>query len=544
MTAPHATQTLDGAAYRALFAAGAGYVERYSDAINALNVFPVPDGDTGINMVLTLRAAASGAEEGGASVAAVSKAISRAALYGARGNSGVIMSQFLKGAAVGLEGRHECDGEALARALASASEAGYQAVGKPVEGTMLTVMRAAAEGAAQAHANPTQALRAAYEAAEVALAKTPEQLPVLAEAGVVDAGGQGVVAFLAGALGELEGEAPALAIDAPGASERGPVVSDTFLEHAEDEMYGYCTQFIIEGEGLDPGLIQEQVMAAADSAVSVGDDRVVRVHCHAGDPGPLLSIGVLHGALAQINIQNMDAQHEEFAVRHGHGDGGSTEPSDFAVVAVAPSAAFERIFRDYGAAAVVSGGQTMNPSAAELADAVRRANARHAAILPNNPNIIMAANQAAELAETPCVVVPSRSIPQGVAAMIAVDQTQDAEANGALMREALGAVRSGEVTIAVRSTTIDGAPVAEGQAIALLDDRFVGAFDSVSGALAGLLERTEVADGALVTLYRGADRTAEDAARDVEAIVERWPGVEAELVEGGQPHYHYLVSVE
>ena len=542
MMASHAAQALDGAAYRALFEAGARCVEVYADAINALNVFPVPDGDTGINMVLTLRAAVSGAEGAEDGVAAVSRAISRAALYGARGNSGVIMSQFLKGAAAGLEDCEECDGEALARSLASAADAGYQAVGKPVEGTMLTVMRAAAEGAAQANANPAQALRAAYEAAEVALAKTPEQLPVLAEAGVVDAGGQGVVAFLAGALGEIDGEPPALAIDAPGASEGGPVISETFLEHAEDEMYGYCTQFIIEGEGLDPGAIQEQVMAAADSTVVVGDDRVVRVHVHAEDPGPLLSLGVRHGALAQINIQNMDAQHEEFVIRHGHGDG--AEPADFAVVAVAPSAAFERIFHDYGAAVVVSGGQTMNPSAAELAAAVKRANAQHVAILPNNPNIVMAANQAAELAETPCVVVPSRSIPQGVAAMIAVDHTQDAETNGALMREALAAVRSGEVTIAVRSTSIDGLPVAEGQALALLDDRFVGAFDSVSGAMAGLLERAEVEDGALVTLYRGADRSAEDAASDVEAIAQRWPGIEAELVEGGQPHYHYLVSVE
>ena len=542
MTASHATQTLDGAAYRVLFEAGAACVERYADAINALNVFPVPDGDTGVNMVLTLRAAASGAGEGGASVAAVSKAISRAALYGARGNSGVIMSQFLKGAAAGLEGCDECDGAALARSLAAAAEAGYQAVGKPVEGTMLTVMRAAAEGAAQAHAAPAQTLRAAYEAAEVALAKTPEQLPVLAEAGVVDAGGQGVVAFLAGALGALEGEPPTLAIDAPGASEGGPVVSDTFLEHAEDEMYGYCTQFIIEGEALDPAVIQEQVMAASDSTVVVGDDRVVRVHCHAEDPGPLLSLGVRHGALAQINIQNMDAQHEEFAARHGHD--GAADPADFAVVAVAPSAAFERIFRDYGAAAVVSGGQTMNPSAAELAAAVERANAAHVAILPNNPNIIMAANQAADLADTPCVVVPSRSIPQGVAAMIAVDHTQDADANAALMRDALAAVRSGEVTIAVRSTTIDGAPVAEGQAIALLDDRFVGAFDSVGAALLGLLQSAEVEDGALVTLYRGADQSADAAARDADAVAQRWPDVELELVEGGQPHYHYLVSVE
>ena len=204
--ASHAAQALDGAAYRALFEAGARCVEVYADAINALNVFPVPDGDTGINMVLTLRAAVSGAEGAEDGVAAVSKAISRAALYGARGNSGVIMSQFLKGAAVGLEDCEECDGEALARSLASAADAGYQAVGKPVEGTMLTVMRAAAEGAAQANASPAQALRAAYEAAEVALAKTPEQLPVLAEAGVVDAGGQGVVAFLAGALGEIEGK--------------------------------------------------------------------------------------------------------------------------------------------------------------------------------------------------------------------------------------------------------------------------------------------------------------------------------------------------
>jgi len=538
---PDRPNCIDGPLFRRLVEAGARCVEANADAINALNVFPVPDGDTGINMSLTLRTAIDERVPASGTVAEISQAIARGALLGARGNSGVILSQFLKGFAGALSHCAECDGSDLRRAFAAAANAGYQAVGKPVEGTMLTVMRAAAEGAQPVEGPPSSVLRAALDAAERALARTPEQLPVLADAGVVDAGGQGIVAFLAGAVAELEDSEPRLRIDTPARAASAEVVSEAFLAHTADEMYGYCTQFVILGDVLDLDRIRGEVMAIAGSTVVVGDDQVVRVHAHAEDPGPLLSLGLRRGTLDQINIANMDAQHVEFMLRHGYV---ASERVEIAVVAVAPGAGLERLFLDQGAAITVPGGQTMNPSAADLADATARANAEHVILLPNNSNVIMAANQAAELAECACVVIPSCSVPEGISALLAFNPELDSKTNATNMTSALGQVRSGEVTTAVRSAIIDGVAIAEGQAIALLDGRLACACETPSEALVGMLTGVGLSNGALVTLYYGASRSAGDAEADAHALRTRWPEVEVEVYEGNQPYYHYLVSVE
>ena len=487
--------TLDAGALRELVLAGAACLEANADAINALNVFPVPDGDTGVNMTLTLRAASEAMPPGAASVGEASAALARGALLGARGNSGVIFSQFLKGFAAALAGKDAAAGPDLA--------------------------------------------------AEAALERTPEQLPVLKEAGVVDAGGQGVVAFLAGMAARAAGEEPNLRVAAPqGAS--APAVSREFLEHTEEEMYGYCTQFVVLGEGLDPDALRERVMAAAASTVVIGDDRAVRVHAHAEDPGPLLSLGAAAGALTRIDIVNMDAQHQEFMSRHGY-EAAAPQPREraaFAVVPVAPSEGVARIFRSLGAAAVVSGGQTMNPNAAEIIAAVEQANADFAVVLPNNKNIVLAAEQAAALSGAPIAVVPSVSVPQGVAAMLAVNPDLDPQANADAMAAALGSVRSGEVTTAVRSAVIDGAPVEEGQAVALLDGALAAAAASPTDALAAMLDAAGVGAGALVTLYYGAGLAESDARDAAAALAVRFPGAEIEIYDGGQPHYHYLVSIE
>ena len=535
--------TLDAGALRELVLAGAACLEANADAINALNVFPVPDGDTGVNMTLTLRAASEAMRPDAASVGEASAALARGALLGARGNSGVIFSQFLKGFAAALAGKDAAGGPDLAAAFRAAAAAGYQAVGDPVEGTMLTVMRAGAAAASGETAAET--LRSACAAAEAALERTPEQLPVLKEAGVVDAGGQGVVAFLAGMAARAAGEEPNLRVAAPqGAS--APAVSREFLEHTEEEMYGYCTQFVVLGEGLDPDALRERVMAAAASTVVIGDDRAVRVHAHVEDPGPLLSLGAAAGALTRIDIVNMDAQHQEFMSRHGY-EGAAHPPREraaFAVVPVAPSEGVARIFRSLGAAAVVSGGQTMNPNAAEIIAAVEQANADFAVVLPNNKNIILAAEQAAALSDAPIAVVPSVSVPQGVAAMLAVSPDLDPQANADAMAAALGSVRSGEVTTAVRSAVIDGAPVEEGQAVALLDGALAAAAASPTDALAAMLGAAGVGAGALVTLYYGAGLAESDARDAADALAARFPGAEIEIYDGGQPHYHYLVSIE
>jgi uncharacterized protein len=535
---------LSGEEYRQMVAAGTRYVEAHVEEINALNVFPVPDGDTGINMLLTLRAANESSElppVGTGTVAEVSAALSRGALMGARGNSGVIFSQFMKGIAEGLSRAESCEGPNLVAAFTSAAKAGYQAVGTPVEGTMLTVMRGAAEGVAPMTGSNAEVLAAALSAADVALAGTPDQLPILKEAGVVDAGGQGVVAFLAGALAFVTGEEVPLTITAPVGGAVGANVSHEFLEHTEDEMYGFCTQFVIMGEGLDVESVRERVTAMAGSTVVIGDDRTIRVHAHAEDPGPLLSMGVGLGALDQVSIQNMDMQHQQFMALHGYTQ---EERSALAVVAVAPGDGLTRIFRDSGAAQVVGGGQTMNPSSAELLDAVKRANALHTFLLPNNPNIILAADQAAGLSDGTVTVIPSRNVPQGIAAVLAFNPDLSTEANAAAMTGALEDVRSGEVTTAVRSTTLNGVAVAEGQAIALLDGDLIAATATANEALLAMLDEAEPEDGTLITLYCGAGNLGRFAKEAAGIIESRYAGVEVDIIEGGQPHYSYLVSIE
>jgi DAK2 domain fusion protein YloV len=538
---------ITGDTFRQLVAAGTRCLESHVDAINGLNVFPVPDGDTGINMLLTLRSANDAKElppEGIGTVAEVSYALARGALLGARGNSGVIFSQFMKGFSAGLAGLEECDGAGLAQALASASTASYQAVGKPVEGTMLSVMRAAAEAVQQAQGSPVTILSLAFDAAEKALAHTPEQLPLLKEAGVVDAGGQGVVAFLAGALGYLRGTEVKLEMSSPEGGLEALIssgnVSQSFLEHTEDEMYGFCTQFIVQGNGLDVDKVRLQVMTLAGSTVVVGDDRTVRVHAHADDPEPLLSLGRSLGTVEQVSIQDMDEQHQEFMARHGY----TAEAQALAVVTVAIGVGIEQVFVDLGAAGVIRSGQTMNPSSADILDAVKRANAEHTVVLPNNGNIIMAANQAAELSDGTISVVPTKSIPQGVAALLAFNPELDATTNIDAMTSAMSEVRSGEVTTAVRSTIINEVSVTQGQSIAVLDSELVAAEESVPLALLALLAKVAPENGALVTLYYGEGVTADEAGAMAREILLRFPEVEVEALSGGQPHYQYLVSVE
>ena len=545
-TSPHGYLLLDGDGFRLLVEAGTRCVEQYAEAINALNVFPVPDGDTGTNMLLTMQAAASSPElpeRGTGTVAEVSRAIARGALLGARGNSGVIFSQFLKGLASALAGCAECDGGAMRGALAVASDAAYQSVGVPVEGTMLSVIRAAAQAVESSTAPLPAIWDAAYQAAEVALARTPEQLPVLKEAGVVDAGGQGVVAFMAGARAFLSHQQPAplkIAVPAGVQGEHGAEVSFQFLQHTQEDIYGYCTQFVVRGQGLDLEALRAEVAAMATSTVVVGDETIARVHAHLVDPGSLLTLGTSLGVVEQVKIENMDTMHQEFMASHGY----TPRRVPVGVIAVASGEGLERVFRELGAVAVVRGGQTMNPSAGELVEAVSRAQAEHVLLLPNNPNIFMAARQAIEHADRPCTLVPSTTIPQGVAALLAFNPDLEPEANAQAMAGAIERVRTGEVTTAVRDSAPDGVSVRQGQAIALLDGKVVAVAASPNEVLVALLRLAGLSDGALVTLYWGGSTDQASGIAAAEDVRRRWPGVEVELVPGGQPHYHYLVSIE
>lgn len=523
-----------------MFSAAAVLLERNVEGINALNVYPVPDGDTGTNMYLTLRAVMDAAGPlQGASAAAVSETMAGAALKDARGNSGVILSQFFKGVALGLEGTSDFGGAELVEAFHRARERSYNAVGEPAEGTILTVISSVAEAAQSSFdegGSVEDILDAACSAARDAVARTPTMLAVLREAGVVDAGGQGLAVMLEGVRRYVMG-------DVSGAQEIAPpagAVSADFLAATEEELYGYCTQFLVHGKGLDADAIRDRMRAAATSTVVVGDETMVKVHVHTEDPGQILSVAVSHGTLSQVNIQNMDEQHVEFSSARRKEAGAA----EVAVVAVASGRGLQAVFSNLGVSRNITGGDTMNPSVQEVLDAVESVPSDCVVILPNNSNIVPAAKQAAERSEKSVRVVSTRSIPQGIAAILAFDSEHDLEANVSVMEEAIESVRTGEVTEAVRSVKLNGVTVESGRLIGLLDRELVVAADDLSEVVVTLAKKAEASGGDLVTLYWGDRITADDAVRAVESLSAALPEVEVELVEGGQPHYHLIMSIE
>ena len=536
-------EQLDAVALRGMVAAGESALAHNVEAVNALNVFPVPDGDTGTNMLLTLRAVQEELSKTDASdLSGVAASGARGALLGARGNSGVILSQFFAGLGRSFRDMPQADTPSVAQAFQDAAEAAYKAVSNPTEGTILTVMRATAEamqtGAANGAGDLVTLLERGLEACRVAVLRTPEQLPVLREAGVVDAGGQGFSLVLEGALGHLRGDD----VGAISLETVLPVlnVSEEFLNAAESMEYGYCTQVLIRGEELDPDDIRVRVSAMADSTVVVGDDTLVQVHVHTLDPGPILSLGVALGTLANVKIENIDEQHVEFQAAHR----GERKKIALAVVAVAAGNGLEELFKSLGAHAVVAGGQTMNPSCQDLLNAVEALGAEETVLLPNNSNVVLAARQAADLSPAPLRVVPSSTIPQGIAAMIAFNGQSDLGTNVGAMSGALDEVRSGEVVTAVRDASVNGQSVRQGDVMASLDGVLVASGASRAEVLEALVASAEPSEGSLVTLYWGGDADEAEAEEAAPRLQERFPGVEVEVVKGGQPFYHYLVSIE
>ncbi|MCH8207168.1 MAG: DAK2 domain-containing protein [Chloroflexi bacterium] len=550
----------DGEQLRGMFAAAADLLERHVEAVNALNVFPVPDGDTGTNMFLTLRdmLRETGAA-GGSTAGEVAAAVAKGALMGARGNSGVILSQFFKGFASELDGKPDFGAVEMAFSLERARKYSYRAVGEPVEGTLLTVITRVAEAAresVQAGDSLHGLLDAVCDASRRAVELTPTMLPILREAGVVDAGGLGLYIILEGVRMYAKGEDPGtkeLVLPGPAgviaaAAEPGSaMVSAEFLDATDEELYGYCTQFIVSGEGLDPEVLRERMASLASSIVVVGDQSIVKVHVHVDDPGPVLSAGVSLGGLSQIKIDNIDEQHREYASARRQTEVPPVAPVDdtgVAVVAVAVGEGIEGVFADLGAARVIAGGDTMNPSVQELVEAVEGVSAREVILLPNNPNIVSVADQASKVSTKEVRVVPATTIPQGIAAILAFNSESDVEENLSAMGSMLPSVRTGEVCRAVRTALINGVAVREGQTIGLLERELVAAGDDPSDVLLKLLREANVSEGDLVTLYWGQSLTpdgADEARQRVEASL---PGVEVEVVPGGQPHYDYIVSIE
>lgn len=520
-------------------------LEQNYEILNALNVFPVPDGDTGANMRLTVRSVWQDVEpRDGATVSGIAAAMARSALLGARGNSGVILSQFFAGLARGLGELDTAGGTDVAKAFHEATGAAYKAVGNPTEGTMLTVIREAAEAAQKAadecDADALSVWRAASDEAAASVLRTPSLLPVLREAGVVDAGGQGLALMLEAGLRHLQGETLETVLVSEASAKP---MSAEFLEATEDELYGYCTQFLIQGEGIDIEAARAGMAAVASSVVVVGQPDMLKVHVHTEDPGPALSLGVSLGIVGEVNIQNMDQQHQEVLAGRGHGAAAAPASLPIAVVAVAVGEGFGALLRAEGASIVVEGGQTMNPSVQDILDAIERAPSDNVVVLPNNKNVVFAANHAAELAAKNVCVAPSHSIPQGLASLLALNPERDLDGNIAAMTQALSSVTTGEVTYAARATTIHGMVISEGQPIGLLDDDLVAGGDEPLGVLLDVLRKASLDEAELVTLYRGAGVADADAEAAVEAIQHAFD-LEVEVIYGGQPFYPYIFSVE
>jgi uncharacterized protein len=522
------------------------------DEVNALNVFPVPDGDTGSNMLATMQSAldeAGRVRAGERSVTTVAEAVSHGALMGARGNSGVILSQLMRGMASALHGKDEIDGTALAAALESGWKSSVAAVAHPVEGTMLTVSREAARAAQAAAGNGARledVLSRAVGAATEAVIRTPEQLPVLAEAGVVDAGGRGVELLLRGALGFLRGEpVPAAPHDA--------LAFPSFAVD-EDVGYGYETVFLLmpDGDGgLDPEAIREHLATIGESVLVAGDERAVKVHVHNERPDKVIAYGLSLGSLSSIVVDNLDRQAHEMRWRGRHE--ASSDPvvreaaavSGPAVVAVAPGPGLAGIFADLGAAGVVTGGQGANPSTGDLVETIRATGSSSVIVLPNNPNVRLAARQAGELLpDVDVSVVPTRNAAEGVAAMLTINAADSLEENVRRMTEAGHALQTLQLTAAVRDAKIGRRKVKRGEFIVLGADE---------GLLAAHAERDEAAiEGLarlepgfeLVTLYHGEEATTDEAEELAARITERYPDVEVEIVDGGQPHYSFLIAAE
>ncbi|MFO7774031.1 MAG: DAK2 domain-containing protein [Dehalococcoidia bacterium] len=541
-----ATDFADGPALKEMFASGTTWLEKSAPDINAINVFPVPDGDTGINMVLTMRSAMEEAKlNPDSAVSSIAKSMAHGALMGARGNSGVILAQFWRGLATGLEGKTHLDGAEFAKALGEASRTAYKGIVNPVEGTILTVLKDASKAAAAAVKDDDALVsvwEAAVEAAEDSVARTPSLLPALKEAGVVDAGGQGLYVLLDGALQFLKGESDRIKYRKPRliAAESELVPRATQMPLHVETPHGYCTNFVLEGQKLDLSKIEKDLKKKGQSLIVTGDDSLARIHIHSFKPGEILEYATKLGTLHDITINNMDDQYAEFIKMQRE----RMPPVDIATVTVATGDGFFKLFNSLGSIIIVPGGQTMNPSVRELLQAVESAPSDNIILLPNNKNIVSAAAQVQSLTSKKVRVVPTRNIPQGVAAFLAFNYDMNLEENAQAMEEAIGEVKTIEVTRAVRKTRLNDLEIRKGQFIAILNEEdLVAGADRIGDVILEALARAQAQEADIVTIYYGAEVKEVEAQEIAQEIRDRYR-TEVEAVYGGQAHYYYIISLE
>lgn len=541
-----------------MFLAGASNLDAKKEWINELNVFPVPDGDTGTNMTMTIMSAAREVSGLGESpeMKALSKAISSGSLRGARGNSGVILSQLFRGFCKVVGEYEEIDVCVLSDAMQKAVETAYKAVMKPKEGTILTVAKGAADKALEL-ANETDDLvffcDEVIKHADYVLSQTPEMLPVLKQAGVVDSGGQGLMQVLKGAYDALLGKEVDYTIDVPAAGSSFVKIS---AETEAEIKFGYCTEFIIvlnkpmtDREELEFKAFLESI---GDSIVVVADDEVTKTHVHTNDPGLAIQRALTYGSLSKIKIDNMREEHEEKLLKEAEQQAAlaasekKEEPrKEMGFVAVSIGAGMNDIFRGLGVDYIIEGGQTMNPSTEDMLTAIDNVNADTVFILPNNSNIIMAANQAAQIVEDKeIIVIPTKTVPQGITAVINYLPDVSAEENKEAMVEAISAVKTGQVTYAVRDTEIDGFEIRQNDYMGIGDKSILAVGTDMNTVTLQMLDKMIDEDTEMVSIYFGSDSSEDDASVIAEAIEEKYPDVDVEVNDGGQPIYYYVISVE
>lgn len=560
---PRRISVFDGQDLKKALLAGAEWLEEHHETINALNVFPVPDGDTGSNMSATMKAAVRDIVNSAETSAGVIAAkVAHGALLGARGNSGVILSQTLRGLAQGLDKKTTFNAQDLANALQDASRLAYRAVMKPVEGTILTVVREAAEAArhsAEQGDDLVGLLQEAVIAARQAVARTPELLPTLKQAGVVDSGGQGFCTILEGIWRYVRGDAgliplPPSSVNVTTTQQRSSSAPAPHIKKGRvtvEEEYGYEVVFLLRGKQLDVDKIRQSIIELGGvSTVVAGDETMLKVHTHTPTPGKILDYGVSLGSLLDINIENLQEQSLTYAAEseaeHAEDNPEDREPSaqKLATVAVVSGAGFEKVFESFGVSALVAGGQTMNPSIEELLKAVEDVPAQQVILLPNNGNVILSAQQVVGLTQKEVHVVPSETLPQGIAALLSFNFEADFATNCQMMDEAAQSTQTAEITTAVRTVQIGSVRVREGDFIGLVNGNLTVAGQHIERVVQDTLQRLSMQEYEMLTLYYGEDVKAEEAQETATRIKKQYSHLEIEIVDGGQPYYAYIFSVE
>lgn len=561
-----ATNTIDAALVQKMFLAGAKNLESKKEWINDLNVFPVPDGDTGTNMTMTIMSAAKEVSSiANPTMENLAKAISTGSLRGARGNSGVILSQLLRGFTKEMSSLKEITVENLAAATQRATETAYKAVMKPKEGTILTVARGISEKAAEVASqteNLEEALLTIIEHAEYVLSTTPDLLPVLKEAGVVDSGGQGLMEVLKGAVDCILGRVVIADTKPSGAGVSGVDNPKYSEDLSADIKFGYCTEFIINLE--KPYGIKEEddlkqfLESIGDSIVCVSDDEIVKIHVHTNHPGQAFEKGLTLGYLSNMKVDNMRLEHHEKVIKQAEREEAARQEAarqaekekqqpkkQYGFIAVSMGDGLKEFFTELGVDYVIEGGQTMNPSTEDMLNAIEKVHAENIFIFPNNKNVVLAANQAAGLCEDKNIIVlATANAPQGISAMIAFDSTMTLEDNKNNMLEAVSNVKSGQVTYAVRDTSIDGKAIHEGDIMGIGDKGLVSVGNDISDVTFDLIKDAVDEDSELISIYYGADVKKEDAETFAARVEENFPDCDVQNYYGGQPIYYYIVSVE